>query len=92
MNKTALLKKQKEDLENVESKENNTGEDLTHAESDAKKNIDQIIDHARLRELEQNDQDLEKRIMGWKTEVEGVEKATPKGQESVGAHVDDIHR
>ena len=63
LNKTALLKKQKEDLvrveetgdksiaqpKTVESKENNTGDDLNHTKSDAKKNVDQIIDHSLLR-------------------------------------------
>ena len=96
LNNTALLKKQKEDLERVEEslteiikKVEEKGE-----KNAAKKNVDQLIDRGRLREAEQKDQELEERIKGWKTGVESDKAVgpTPKGQKSVGPLVDDIHR
>ena len=77
-----------------ESNKGNVVEELPHSYSDSKKNVDQVIDRDRLREAEQKDQELEERIQGWKTGVEGdkVVAPTPKGQQSVGPLVDDIHR
>ena len=82
LNNTELLKKQKEDLDRLE-------ESLTNIE---KKIIDQVIDHARLQEAKDMDAKLEKRIMGWKTDVEGDHAAPPNGQQGVEPLVDDIHR
>ena len=77
-----------------ESNKGNVGGKLTPSYSDSKKNVDQVIDRDRLREAEQKDRELEERIQGWKTVVEGdkVVGPTPKGQQSVGPLVDDIHR
>ena len=120
LNNTALLKKQKQDLERMEEsltniikkveekgekgvvhdiaptkkvEPNNSGEKLTHAYSDA----NQMVDRAKLKEAEVKDAELEKRIMGWETDVDGDARAkvlgdTPKGQQSVAPIVDDIHR
>lgn len=124
LNNTALLKKQKQDLERMEKslsniikkveekvekdvghdiaqpkkvESNNVEEKLTGAYSDAKKNVNQVVDRARLREAEVKDAELEERIKGWKTDVDGDAKdkvvgSTPKGQQSVAPLVDDIHR
>ena len=82
LNRTALMKKQEKDLKRME-------ESLTNIE---KKIIDQVIDHARLQEAKDMDAKLEKRIMGWKTDVERDHAAPPNGQQGVEPLVDDIHR
>ena len=78
----------------ADSNKSNVEEEPTHSYSDAKKNVNQVIDRDRLRKTEQEDRELEERIQGWKTGVEGdkVVGPTPKGQQSVGPLVDDIHR
>ena len=82
LNRTALMEKHEKDLKRME-------ESLTNIE---KKIIDQVIDHARLQEAKDMDAKLEKRIMGWKTDVEGDHAAPPNGQQGVEPLVDDIHR
>ena len=76
------MEKHEKDLKRME-------ESLTNIE---KKIIDQVIDHARLQEAKDMDAKLEKRIMGWKTDVERDHAAPPNGQQGVEPLVDDIHR
>ena len=98
---TALLKKENSKLEDEllrllidsEPSKNTPGHTWKEIVELAKKKIiDQVIDHARLQEAKDMDAKLEKRIMGWKTDVEGDHAAPPNGQQGVEPLVDDIHR